>query len=288
MKRILNQILIVFLIFLSWIPLNLLYLISDCFYFLIYYVVKYRRKVVLRNLTNSFPKFDVHQIKKLEKSYYRFLSDLIIESVKGFSISKKQLLKRIQYTNVEVYDQYFYDKRSAIVVMGHNGNWEWISRSAPLFLKNNVVVAYKPLTNKSFDYLMIKTRTAFGLKAISMSQVARFIKEEKEPFFLILVSDQSPSDTNGAVWLDFLNQKTPVLNGVGKLAEKYNLPVLFNEVKKTKRGYYACTAHVLVEQEEKLKAEDITTRHTQFLEQKINEQIEIWIWSHRRWKHKPK
>lgn len=287
MKNTLNQILMAFLFLLSWIPLKILYLISDCLYLIVYKIAKYRRKVVRQNMINSFPDFSFDKIKSLEKSYYQFLCDLIIESVKGFTITKNQLLKRIHYTNIEVYDQLFNENKSAIVVMGHNGNWEWICRSAPLFLKNQVIVAYKPLTNKSFDRLMIKTRSAFGSNVVPMSQVARVIKEEKRPFLLILVADQSPSDTNGAVWLDFLNQKTAVLNGVGKLAEKYHLPVIFNEVKKIKRGYYNCSAHVLVENIENLKSEEITARHTRFLEEKIKEQKEIWIWSHRRWKHQP-
>jgi KDO2-lipid IV(A) lauroyltransferase len=287
MKKLFSNLGALLLKAISFLPLGVLYLLSNIFYLILYTILKYRLKVVRENLINSFPDKSNTELLEIEKRYYRFLCDLIVESVKGFSINKKELMKRISYESTEYYDKLYYEGKNAIVVMGHLGNWEWICRSAPLYLKNKVLVAYKPLSDANMDALMYKTRSEFGSVPIPMSQVARVILEEKEPFLLILVADQSPSDRNSAIWKKFLNQETAVLPGVEKLAKKFNLPVIFNNIKLTKRGYYECSYKVLVEESKSTSEGSITEMHCHALEQAIKKQDFAWIWSHRRWKMKP-
>ncbi len=274
------------LLLLSRMPMWFLFLISDFLYIVFYKLIKYRVKVVRTNLKNSFPEKTESELKSIEKKFYRYLADLVMETVKGFTIGKKELMKRMRFIDVDLCDEMHDKRQSAIVVMGHSGNWEWVSRVGPLWLKNNLFVAYKPLTNPYFDKLMFNARTEFGVRQVPMSQTAKVILQQTEPFFLILAADQSPSDKKTSMWVNFLNQETAVLPGVEKLTLKYNLPILFHGVKRIKRGYYECRTRCIVEMDKKYQPGEITAIHTRVLEEWIHEQPEVWLWSHKRWKMK--
>ncbi len=273
---------------LSYLPLGFLYVISDILFIVFYKLIKYRTKVVRINLRNSFPKKTEVELKQIEKQYYKFLSDLVVETVKGFTISKNQLLKRMKFLNTVYVDELVKENRSAMVVMGHYGNWEWICRSAPLFIKNNIIVAYKPLTNPQFDKLLYKARIEFGVRQVPMQQLPRVLLSEKKPYLLILLADQSPSDAETSIWVNFLNQDTAVLPGIEKLTIKYKLPVFYNEVKLLKRGYYTCEFQPLHEVMTNELHANITQIHSKRLEDNIVLNPSIWLWSHKRWKLKRK
>ncbi len=283
---ILNIIGIQFLLLTSRLPLSILYILSDIIYIVFYRLIKYRIKIVRENLLNSFPDKSELERALIEKKYYKYLCDLLVESIKGFTISEKELKKRMTFNNLDLIDQLYKDQKSAIVILGHCGNWEWVCRSGPLFMKNRLVGVYKPLTNKYFDKLMNQARTAFGVEQVPMAQIARYIMVQKTPFLLILIADQSPSDKESSYWLNFLNQETAVLPGAEKIAIKFNLPVYFTYVNSYKRGYYKCETKLLVESNSKPSDGSITTQHSQELEKRINENPHNWLWSHRRWKLK--
>jgi KDO2-lipid IV(A) lauroyltransferase len=285
-NRIFTKVGIFFLFVLSYLPLWFLYLIADFFYILLYRLTKYRVQVVRNNIYNSFPEKSAEQQLELEKKYYRYLADLIVESIKGFTISRKELLKRVRIDDVYIYDELYERKQSAIVVMGHNGNWEWASRATPLILKNQLIIAYKPLSNPDFDALMNKTRAESGAILVPMSQIGRILIQHKEPYLLVLLADQSPTDKKTSFWVRFLNQETAVLPGVEKLALKFKLPIIFHEVKRTNRGFYDCKPEYLLEVDKVYKPGEISQIQSTFLEQKIREQPETWLWSHKRWKLK--
>ena len=284
LKLYLNKLLIQILLLLSRLPLSILYLISDFLYIVFYRLIKYRVRVVRLNLINSFPEKSELERKNIEIQYYKYLSDLVVETIKGFTIGELELKKRMIYNNLDLLDQLFKDQKSAIVIMGHCGNWEWVCRSGPLFMKNRLVGVYKPLTNKHFDQLMNQSRTAFGVEQVPMAQIARYIVKQKEPFLLILIADQSPSDSESTYWTNFLNQETAVLPGAEKLAKKFNLPVYFTNVKITKRGFYQCDTQLLVEEPSNLRDGELSALHTLVLERAIKETPYNWLWSHRRWK----
>lgn len=279
---------IFFLKGLSRCPLPLLYFISDFLYIVFYRLIKYRVNVVKINLQNSFPNMKAEERLQIEKDFYRYLSDLVIETVKGFTISKNELLKRMKFLNTHYVDQLVKDNKSAMVVMGHYGNWEWICRSAPLFIQNNIIVAYKPLTNPEFDQLLYKARIEFGVRQVPMQQLPRVLLAEKKPYLLILLADQSPSDAETSIWVNFLNQDTAVLPGIEKLAQKYKLPIFYNEVKLLKRGYYTCEFKPLIEVPQNLEYALITQVHSSRLEENIMLDPKLWLWSHKRWKLKRK
>lgn len=266
--------------------MSVLYVIADAFYLLLYKVVGYRKKVVRDNLKQSFPEKSEAELLDIEKRFYHYLADLIVETVKGFSIGKKELTKRMQFINRSVLDELVKDSKSAIMVMGHYGNWEWLCRASQLLADNQMIVAYKPLSNPLFNDLMQKARTKYGVMSVPMMQLPRVLKAQQKPYLLILVADQSPSDKNGNIWVPFLNRETAVMPGIEKLALKYKLPVYYNTIKRLKRGYYTCEFKLISSENENTNDGEITTLHTRALEKNIIEKPELWLWSHRRWKHK--
>jgi KDO2-lipid IV(A) lauroyltransferase len=286
MQKLANKLLIAFLKLISRLPMFVLYGLSNFLYLILYKVLHYRVKVVQSNLKNSFPDKTAHELKKIEVEYYKYLTDLIVESVKGFTASRSEMLKRVSYTDTIALDKLFDNKQSGIVVMGHCGNWEWICRSAAFLMKNRVVVVYKPLSNRYFDTLIAETRTEFGVSQVPMTSIGRYLIQQKEPFLLILLSDQSPSDALNSHWMNFLNQETAVLKGAEKLSKKFNLPLIYNNIKRSKRGHYICSPKFIVENPSSYPEGEITEMHTKILEKNIKEQPEIWLWSHRRWKLK--
>jgi len=284
MKYFFTKLGIVFIKLIALLPFSVLYLISNILYILLYKVASYRLKVVRENLKNSFPKKTDDERLVIEKKYYRYLCDLIIESLKAIQISKKSILKRLKYENIEVFEKLYKDGKSAIVVMGHYANWELMCKGTPLLAENEILGAYKPLTNKQFDKMMFESRSEFGTNMIPMEKIPRAMAESKRPFLLVLIADQSPSHKESSIWVKFLNQETAVLPGAEKLAKKYNLPVIFSSITCYKRGYYSCLLEYITE-DPKLTS-NITERHTLKLESNIKAKPEFWVWSHRRWKMK--
>lgn len=287
MNKVISKISIAFLLLISRLPIVIHYWFSNFLYILLFKIVEYRKKVVLKNIDLVYPSYSKSQKTELARNYFLYLSQLIVEVVKGFTISRKELQKRISVDNSYLYDELFNNNQSAIVALGHNGNWEWICRHASMVTKHKLYVAYKPLSNPFFDKLMAKTRTAFGMQQIAMNNVGRFIIEHKnEAFLLILISDQKPSNPKNGIWVDFFKTKTSFLPGLEKLSLKYNLPIYFHEVKRVKRGYYRCKIHHLLNPLDYQKEGSITQKYARHLEKMIVEQPETWLWSHNRFKHK--
>jgi len=264
-------------------PFWLLYFLSDVAFYLLFYVFKYRRKVVTTNLKKSFPAKPEKEIKTIEKEYYRHLGDLLLESVKGLSLPKSTFEKRFKFLNPEIFPQ----DESAILLGSHYGNWEWGVLSFPLSVKHTVLGIYKPLSNRSIDGYLNQLRKQWGLHLAPMSKAGRSIFEYKnKPTLFVLINDQTPSDVHNAHWLNFLNQDTPFLHGADKLSRKTNLPVYYFEIEKIKRGYYEVSFSILKSKEEELNEKEITIRYANALSKTIHKNPAYWLWSHKRWKRK--
>ncbi|HSH53281.1 MAG TPA: hypothetical protein VK982_16260, partial [Bacteroidales bacterium] len=193
---------IIFLIsiyFIAIIPFWFLYQFSNLLAFLLYYVFKYRKKVILTNLRNSFPEKSDKEIEKIAKKTYRNLTDILIESIKGFTISEKQIKKRFTVNNPALLNEYFYQGQSIIAVMGHYGNWEWGAIGGSLQIKHKAIAFYKPLTNKYINRFLKKIRAANGTLLKSIYKTTETFKKFKDkPCIYILVADQSPSSVKKA------------------------------------------------------------------------------------------
>ncbi len=273
---------------LSLLPFPILYLISDLLFVILYWLIRYRKRVIEDNIENSFPEKSSSERKQIRKDYLRYLSDLIVETVKLFSISEEEVKKRVLVTNTDFIEQCFRNGQSVIGILGHYGNWEMAGlRFSQLFSEKRIIV-YKPLTSQFFDRMMLKMRSRFGATLVSMKQTTRKLVEYKnERSITVLVGDQTPAKPEITYFTDFLNQPTAVFLGVEKLAKLTNSVVVFCDIRRVKRGYYTCDFVNLFENPRLTEEHEITKAHVKYLEEVIRLQPEYWLWSHKRWKYKP-
>jgi KDO2-lipid IV(A) lauroyltransferase len=287
-NKALSSVGVFFLYLLSLLPFWFLYLLADVLFFALYHITKYRRKVVQENLANAFPEKTIAERSAIEKKYYRYLADLIIEIVKLFSISEKELYKRLQPHNVEYLEAAFANGKSVLGAVAHYGNWEMAGLRMSLLTTNRRVVVYKPLSNAIFDGAFEKMRSRLGATLVSMKMTMRKMVEfRKELTFTVLVSDQTPVKSEIKYFAPFLNQPTPVFLGVERMAKMIDCVVVFCDIRRIKRGYYTCTLVPLFEDPKNTAEYEITDAHVAYLEKVIKEEPQYWLWSHRRWKYKP-
>ncbi len=272
---------------LSYFPLGLLYFFSNIVYFLAFNFVRYRRKVVRKNLLTAFPNKSEAELKQIEKGFYKHFIDFIFESIKAVSISSKEVLKRTSIKNPELLERLFAEDKNVIVTCGHYNNWEFYSLSLPKLTAYTTYSIYQPLKNKFYDQILFNSRTRNGMNLIGTKDIIPFFSATSdEKKMVIIVNDQSPSNLQSAYWNTFLNQETGWNNGPEKLARKYDYTVLFGHSKKLKRGYYEVEFTVISEKPSELEVGEITNIYAQLLERLIEEKPEFWLWSHKRWKHK--
>lgn len=277
----------ILLIPISKLPYPIIYTLSNFLFIVMYKLVGYRKKVVLSNIQNSFPDKTDKEHKDIMEKFYSHFCDLILESVKGFSLSKKNALKRFVLKNPEVVDKYYSKGKDVILVGGHYNNWEILAISIGLQMKHTPMGIYKPLTNKFMDTKMKVSREKYNLKMCATYEVKELIKKDiGKPKATIFAIDQSPSNPNKSYWLNFLNQETPVLFGAEKYSSELNIPVVFCKIEKTKRGHYTGTFKLLCENPKEKPYGYITKLSTKELEKDIIETPQYWLWSHKRWKHK--
>lgn len=277
-----------FIYLISLLPFPLLYAFSWCVYVLMYRVLGYRKKVVMQNLRNAFPGKSEAELQAICKRFYKHLCDLFIETFKTLTISREAMLRHCYFApgSKELLDSLAAENRSCILVLGHYGNWEWAGNTFSLLCRQQLYVIYHPLTSKHFDALMYKMRSRFGTKLIPMKNTFKeMLAHKMELNATAFIADQTPSNTN-AYWTTFMNQDTPVFWGTEIIAKKLNRPIVYISLDKTKRGYYEMKAEMLCDQAAGTKEGEISEMHTRRLEQDIVRKPELWLWSHRRWKHK--
>lgn len=270
----------------SRLPFTILYLISDFLYLVLYKIVGYRTKVVRANLTNSFPEKSKEEILAIEAKFYSHLCDLVVESLKAFSISLEEAQQRMKDRNVEIVNKYYSEGRQIVMVGGHYGNWELFAITIGASLKNNAVALYTPLKNKFINDKITASRSKYGLGLLSIKTIKdQLAKMDGGLYTIIFGSDQSPRKSQRAYWMKFLNQETGVQFGTEKFAKEFNAVVVFANIYKVKRGFYEIEYEILTETPNDCETGYITKTHTQKLEKIIQQQPEFWLWSHKRWKH---
>ena len=271
----------------SYLPFRVLYWFADFLYIICYYLIGYRKKVVRKNLKNSFPELSDSELKVIEKKFYHHFADFLVESAKSFTISEKNIQNRCSIINPELPNSYFEKNKSIIILCGHYNNWEYYAVGLQQQMKHKTLAAYHPLKNKFFDRIIMKSRQRFGMKMVSMRETPRyFATKRKKPTMTIMVNDQSPADPKKAYWNTFLHQDTGWMKGTERLAAKYDQAVLFGCIRKVKRGFYEVTFYPITDEPAAVSEGFILDKHTEYLEMVIAEHPEYWLWSHRRWKHK--
>ena len=287
-KRGIAHVGVFFLYLLSLLPLSLLFFFARLLYYLLYYVIGYRKKVVRQNLTHSFPEKSLAEIKAIEKKFFLYLAELIFEIIKMASISRAETLKRVKFTGLEQVETHFKAGESVLACTGHYGNWELGTLALGLNISAKTMVIYKPIGNKVFGKWFDCARTKYGNVFIAMRQTLRGIAAYKnEPTLLCFASDQSPTREETKYYVDFLHQPTAALLGVEKIAKSTKRPIYYFKVSVVKKGYYHIEVLTMCLDPANMDEFAITNLHFKFLENIIKEQPQYWLWSHKRWKFKP-
>ncbi|WP_230471275.1 lysophospholipid acyltransferase family protein [Hymenobacter jejuensis] len=274
---------------LAYLPMPVLYLVSDFLRLLMQHGLKYRKKVIVSNLRNSFPEKSEAEIQQVATGFYRHLSDLIVEIVKLAAITPTELNRRITIVNGELGDAYFAKGRTIMTLGSHFGNWEWVAPAAAMRWPGKVDAVYKPLSNKFFDYFVYRLRTRLGTALIPMRETMKDMETRRgEVRSLSMLCDQSPSKSKYAYWTRLLHQDTAFLTGADRLAVEYNCPVLYASIQRAKRGHYTFTLHEIYDGNATLNLAEhpITEAFARCIERDIRQQPSDYLWSHRRWKLK--
>ncbi len=284
-KKGFSYISIFFLYLISLLPLVLLHFFARLMYYPLYYLFGYRRKVVRDNLLKSFPEKELKEMIKIEKTFYKYLTDLIVEIIKMYTISEKELLKRVKFKNLNRVEAYFNKGESVLACTGHYGNWELCMLALGASLSAPAYVIYKPLNNNIFEDWFRKIRTRFGNRFVAMRQTLRMVVATKDtPTMFCFASDQTPTREETQYTLAFLNQPTAVLLGLEKIAIQTNRPIFYFDVISVKRGYYEVDCLPLCLVPAATEGHEITDLLFKFLAKTIQKEPAYWLWSHRRWK----
>lgn len=274
----------------SLLPFRVLYLISDFFYFIVFHILGYRKKVVLDNLKLVFPDKSSEELLKIRKKSFHHFIDIFIEMIKSFTISKKEIDKRYVYKNIEVINNLYSDGKSIILTGAHYANWEWIL-SITSFIKHKGYAAYTKVNNPYFNNAILKSRGRFGVTLEQTSKIISQIQYNNNnniQSIYGLLSDQSPQLRKTFYWREFFGIKVPIHTGTEMLAKKYDLNIVFMNVKKIKRGYYETTFSLITDDAKKYADYELTDIFLDKVEKQVRNQPEYYFWTHKRFKHKDK
>jgi KDO2-lipid IV(A) lauroyltransferase len=287
MRKIFNYIGFGVLALVSLLPFWILYLLSDLMFLLIFYVVQYRKKVVLNNLSNSFPEKSPEEIHQIAKKFYSHFCDLLVESIKLKTISAKNLKKRMVVKNPELVDKYFDQGKSVLVLTMHYNNWEW-QAILPQYLKHRTLMVYNPARNLRWDAFINHMRERFGGELVPTKKILKTVlkyQQQQIPTFTWLCADQRPK-ANTRFWTSFLKQETGFFPGPEALARHTNHVVLYQHIEKIKRGHYQTSFGLLTENPGKLPPDEVLHLYVHKIENLIKDRPEFYLWSHKRWKNK--
>lgn len=274
----------------SLLPLSVLYMISDVMlYPIVYYIARYRLKVVRKNLRNSFPDKSHDELKNIEKKFYHHFADLIVEVVYGYRVGDEEMRERVVFENVDLVEDLASKTHGVIAYLGHMGNWEWLVDLNKRFVNPSMVEynVYRQLKNPTSDAMMLELRSKRGGECIEKNQLLRklvMLRRADHPFVIGMLSDQKPSKRSSYAWTQFLNQETAFLNGSEVLAHKFGFSAVYAHIWSIKRGYYRIRFEQITDDPSTMQHEEMTKRYAELLEQNICAHPEQWLWTHNRWK----
>lgn len=273
--------------------LNFLYFVADYLLFpLIYHIIRYRRKIVIKNLRNAFPNLNANEYRQLEKKIYHQFCNVFAEIIYSYRITISELKERVHFTGVEKLVELNLKYKSSIIMLGHMGCWEWMC-SIHHHVKDQGITecsVYRKQKNESVNQLMEKLREKVGGICADKNKILRtIISRRKENLITIygMVADQKPSPNNMHFWTTFLNQPTAFLDGSDILARKFDYPVFYFYITSPKRGYYDVDTILLSENSKDAAEYEIVSKYSKILEKNILEQPQLWLWTHNRWKWTP-
>lgn len=283
-KLVLYYLLYGFLYLLSLLPFRVLYLISDFIYLIFYYLIRYRRKVVLDNLKIAFPEKSVKEREKIMKEFYHRFLDNFIETIKLLTISKKEMDKRF-ICDFTVIDEVYRTGKKLQIHTAHFFNWEFAEASFSIHLPFKLLIVYMPIESKAIDKIFFKMRSRFGASLIPATSfstgIARFKNQQTA---LALVADQNPGSPEKAYWTNFFGRMTPIVTGPEKGSRIHDTAVVMAGFTRIKRGYYQSEITLLTTEPRSLPPGEITRKMMEYVEATIRKYPANYLWSHRRWK----
>ncbi len=277
-----------FLLLISILPFRLLYLFSDGLYFLLFRIIRYRKKIVLENLNLVFPEKSKKEINTIVKKFYHHLCDMIVESIKSLTISEKEMKSRFVFNNLDAIYDLEKDNKSIILMCAHYGSWEWIF-ILQTYIKHKGYAIYKRIKNKYFDKLIKSIRAKYNSYLITTKETIPTLIAAKNKGELTIngfISDQSPKINKAFHWNTFMGITVPIHTGAEMLAKRLDMSVVFFKVKRIKRGYYETTFQTIAKNPNDFDDYEITDLFTKLVEKQIYEAPEYYLWTHKRWKHR--
>jgi len=276
----------VFVFLVGILPWSAVYMLSTLLYHVLFHLLGYRRKVVQDNLSRSFPDKSTAELDRITKAFYKHLADIFIESLRGFSMTEAELKERFQFLNNEIMDEHMVNHQSIFAYSAHFGNWEWGVLIWARFTAHVPVGVYKRIHNKYIEAYTKRRRSRFGIVLLETKDAREAMNNlVDDGRCYIYMSDQSPSSSKHAVWLDFLGQDTAFISGVDQFNQVLRWPVFYVDIRRIKRGYYQVFCSQLAELNESLELGELVGRFAKKVESVIREKPEEWLWSHKRWKH---
>ena len=276
------------LLILAYLPLWFLYCLSSLLWPVVYYVVRYRVKVVRDNLRHCFPDKDKRWLRRVERQYYRHICDLLVEGIYNLRAPLWKVRKHYIFENEEILEPYYNAGRSIVLMSAHYNNWEYMITSLNSRISHHAIGVGKPLSNKSFGIFITARRARYGTEIVDQTNVRdvmQYYHQYHVPVAYMMLSDQSPSNPHRSLWTTFLGIETPFLFGAEHFARKYDMPVFLYDVKKLRRGRYSIRFTLLTDHPNSIPEGNITRDYAHHLEQLILDTPQYWLWSHRRWKH---
>lgn len=272
---------------LSYLPFKVLYWVSDFIYLIFFYLIGYRKKVVLQNLKTAFPEKSEEELRAIRKEFYHHFIDVFLEMTKTNTLTKNEMSKRMYLTNKTEFTQFIKDHPNTVLLTSHHANYEWLV-SLNMYLENSAFGAYKKVKNKYLDRYIVKTRSRFNCKLVGTKDFFNCIENNYQSNvdgLYALISDQSPKRTKTHHFSDFLNNKVAVYTSGEFMAKKYNYPLVILRNKKIKRGFYEATFEVITTDPRKFPDYQLTDIFMQRLEEQVREQPPYYFWTHKRFKH---
>lgn len=282
---------------LSQLPMGVLYVLSDVLFTIAYYVVGYRRKVVRKNLCNSFPDKTDEERRRIEKAFYHWFTDYIVETLKLLTATDEQVMEMIEFRGAEQIEERFRQGRPCAAMLGHYCNWEMLSCTAlampsvmaekDLSRRPVMGLIYHPLRNKTFNDVMISVREKHHGTCVPKRDILRHLlqlKQEERTSLFGYILDQSPKKENTHLWLEFMSQQTAVFTGAERIIRKMDNAVFYVDMERPHRGKYVCTFRLMTDTPQQLEEYELTRMAFRMLQQTIERQPELYLWSHNRWK----
>ena len=229
-------------------------------------------------------------MRRIERRFYRHLAEVFIDTIDLTSISRRQLRRRMMIKDEAVHRKEV-EGKDWIAGMSHYGSWEYfIAYALGDGEGRETIGVYKTLHNRVMDMLYRSIRSRMGLEPVPMSVILRHVVRDRQQGIRMgigLIADQAPPWFHRDYWYDFLGQPTSFYDGLENMALRFGMPVYFVHIDKIRRAHYTARFELIYDGQERVAPHEITKRYAAKLEAMIRQRPELWLWSHRRWKHKP-